>query len=100
MTSDKKPSPLWNCQRRELRFGSCVVKRLQRPAPNLELILAAFQELGWPERIDNPLGGSYRRAPEHLRDAIKKLNRGQDILRFHGDGTGRGIRWEAVGEPE
>ncbi|MCI0462127.1 MAG: hypothetical protein L0Z62_34685 [Gemmataceae bacterium] len=100
MPADKKPSPAWDNQRRQLRFGSRVVKRFQRLAPNLELILAAFQELGWPERIDNPLGGSYKQGHERLRDAIKKLNRGQDILRFHADGTGQGIRWEVGGDTD
>jgi hypothetical protein len=85
------PSP-----RRELRFGSRLVKRLARPAKNQELILAAFQELGWPEYMENPITGPRKTAHERLRDVIKKLNRGQNILRFHADGTGDGIRWQVV----
>ncbi len=98
MTVRKKTLPIWDAEHHELRFGRRLVKRFSRPAPNQELILAAFQELGWPARIDNPLGGKHKRAHEHLRDSVKRLNRGQNILHFSADGTGEGIRWEAVGK--
>jgi hypothetical protein len=96
MSDRKKTLPDWDAQRRKLRFGRRLVKHFARPAKNQELILAAFGELGWPERIDNPPGGSHKRAHEHLRDSIKRLNRGQNILCFHADGTGEGIRWEVA----
>jgi hypothetical protein len=32
-----------------------VVKEFKLPAPNQETILTAFQEEGWPPRIDDPL---------------------------------------------
>jgi hypothetical protein len=97
MIPRKNALPVWNRERRELRFRRHLVKRFLRPAKNQQLIIAAFAELRWPERMENPVGGPHKRAHEHLRDAVKKLNRGQDILRFHADGTGQGIRWEVVG---
>ena len=64
---------------------------------NQELILAAFEESGWPPRLDDPLPpvpdmDSKRR----LRDATARLNGNQKrrLIRFHGDGSGRGLCWE------
>ncbi len=47
--------PHWDRDRQELRVGRVVVKRFKAPAANQETILAAFDEEGWPPRIDDPL---------------------------------------------
>src|SRR5262249_44432444 len=47
--------PKWDADRRELWYGAVLCKRYRRPAPNQEKILAAFEEDGWPGRIDDPL---------------------------------------------
>jgi hypothetical protein len=88
--------PSWDAGRRELRLGGRLVKRFRQPAGNQELILAGFQELGWPEVMDNPLPGPPAEQAEHLRSAIKRLNGHQQtpLLRFRGDGTGKHVRWE------
>lgn len=73
-----------------------VVKRFQRTAPNQELVLAAFEEHGWPERVDDPLPGDADLvAQERLHDTIKCLNRGvrPRLIHFRGDGTGKRILW-------
>lgn len=89
--------PHWDRDRQELRIGRYVVKRFKVPAPNQEVILAVFDEEGWPPRIDDPLPpradlDSKRR----LHDTINSLNRNQKtpLVRFLGDGTGQGVRWE------
>jgi len=89
--------PVWDGHRRELNWGSLVVKRFRQPARNQEAILAAFQEEGWPSRIDDPLSGKRGwDAQERLRGAVKKLNRQQTrLLRFLSDGAGQGVLWEA-----
>ncbi len=89
-------SPLWDATRRELSFEGSVVKRFRVPAPNQEIIFAAFEEEGWPEHIDDPL--PVRRdidPPTRLHDTINRLNRNQKncLLRFHGNGTGNGVMW-------
>jgi hypothetical protein len=75
-----------------------VVKRFREPAPNQVAILRAFEEEGWPARIDDPLFGGLNgaQAKQRLHDAIKRLNASQlhQRIRFHGDGTGTGIWWE------
>ena len=81
---------------RELRIGEYVVKRFSKLASVQELILAAFQEQGWPRRIDDPLPPKPGcDAKRHLLDTIRNMNlrRTRPGIRFHGDGTGRGIRW-------
>jgi hypothetical protein len=89
--------PTWDDQRRQLRIGSKIVKEFKLPSPNQETVLMAFEEEGWPPRIDDPLSPQAQLDPRRrLHDTIKALNRKQKhpALRFMGDGSGEGIRWE------
>ncbi len=47
--------PRWHDSDGTLFLGTQIVKRFTRPSPNQEIILATFEEEGWPERIDDPL---------------------------------------------
>lgn len=91
--------PTWDSQRRELRIDAVTVKRFKWTAANQEVILAAFEEEGWPHRVDDPLpphpGQDSKR---RLSDTIKCLNRKQihPLIHFRGDGTGKGVTWELV----
>lgn len=89
--------PYWDRDRQELRVGDCVVKQFKVPAPNQEVVLAVFHEEGWPVRIDDPLPPRADLEPKRrLHDTINSLNRNQKtpLIRFLGDGTGQGVRWE------
>jgi hypothetical protein len=89
--------PKWDRDRRELRLGGELVKVFKLPSPMQEAILAAFEEEGWPPRIDDPLPVHPELLPKRrLHDTVKSLNRNQkcSLIRFMGDGTGEGIRWE------
>jgi hypothetical protein len=91
--------PRWDRAGRTLWLGADLVKRFIVPAGNQELILAAFQEEGWPSGIDDPLPRRGRTDPKRrVHDAIFKLNRCQTrpLIRFAGNGNGLGIRWERV----
>jgi hypothetical protein len=92
-------TPKWDCCRHEFRVGGVLVKAFRVPSPNQETILAAFEEEGWPPRVDDPLPprpdlDSKRR----LHDTVKSLNRNQKtrLIRFTGDGTGEGVCWAFV----
>jgi hypothetical protein len=101
-TSTPLRLPRWDRDRQELSVGDVIVKRFKAPAANQETILAAFQEEQWPPRIDDPLSPSPEVEPKRrLHDTINSLNRNQktQLLRFFGDGSGTGIRWEFVEEP-
>jgi hypothetical protein len=94
---EEAPRPRWDQQRRQLRVGSEIVKEFKLPSPNQETVLMAFEEDGWPPRIDDPLPPVAQLDPRRrLHDTIKALNRKQkrELIRFRGDGSGEGIRWE------
>jgi len=89
--------PKWDRDRHEFRLGDRLIKVYKLPSPNQEAILMALEEEGWPPRIDDPLPLHPDIDPKRrLHDAIKGLNRNQKsrLVRFMGDGTGEGIRWE------
>ncbi|HEX3868966.1 MAG TPA: hypothetical protein VHV77_00885 [Pirellulales bacterium] len=93
--------PLWDRDRHELRLGTQLIKQFKLPSPNQETILSVFHEENWPARIDDPLPPSKRiNTKQRLHDTIKSLNRNQRtrLLRFLGDGTGEGVRWELIVE--
>lgn len=90
-------SPTWDRDRQQLRVGKVIVKEFKVPASNQEAILAAFQEENWPPRIDDPLSPVPDQDPKRrLHDTINSLNRNQKqaLVRFLGDGSGQGVRWE------
>ena len=91
--------PRWDAKRRELRLARRLLKRFRVPAPNQEAILAAFQEEGWPNCIDDPLPPKGDLSPQRrLHDTIKALNRKHrqrpPLIRFLGNGTGKSVVWE------
>jgi hypothetical protein len=91
--------PHWDGARRELTWQGLLVKRFRNPAHCQETILAAFQEDGWPPRIDDPLTRRAGRlsSGDRLHEAVKALNRYQQAarVRFMRDGTGQGVCWAA-----
>lgn len=91
--------PVWDAENRQLRFDGRIVKQFKWKAANQERVLAAFQEEGWPECIDDPLPPSENVNPKRrLHDTIKCLNRNRhnDLIRFHGNGNGQGVIWRVV----
>jgi len=94
--------PHWDKKTRKLSFGGMLVHRLRRPAPVIEMILDAFAEEGWLERIDDPLPPLIGRSEaERLRKEVYALNRRLDfaLIHFFMDGTGQGICWELSRQP-
>jgi hypothetical protein len=78
-------------------LGGRIVKQFSQPAESQEIILAAFQEQDWAERVDDPLPPrSGINAKRRLHDTICNLNRHQKeaSIHFFGDGTGRGVCWQ------
>jgi len=91
--------PKWDRDRQELRLGRQIVKQFKVPAVNQERILAAFEEEQWPVRIDDPLPPHpCQDSKRRLHDTINSLNRNQKLrlIRFMGDGSGEGIRWDLI----
>jgi hypothetical protein len=89
----------WDSEARALHVNGEMVKRFKWQAANQETVLNAFQEEGWPDRIDDPLPPQPEQDPKRrLSDTIKCLNRKQTkhLIHFRGDGTGEGVFWELV----
>lgn len=89
--------PQWDVDSRTLKLNEDIVKRFRWPALNQEAVLCAFQEEGWPTRIDDPLPPHpEQNSKRRLADTIKCLNRKRvaQLIRFRGDGTGEGVLWE------
>jgi hypothetical protein len=88
--------PRWDSGRRELSKSGLVVKKFRVPAPNQETILSAFEEEGWPPRIDDPLPAAAGFDPDQrLHDAVRGLNRNQQhrLIQFLRDGKAEGVCW-------
>lgn len=88
--------PNWNRDTGELTVGGTLAKRIKNTgqAVNVVRILNAFQEDGWPVRIDDPLLNG--RDPVRLRETIKSLNRNLSLLRFSPNGTGESVVWKRL----
>ena len=94
------PRLRWDIGLRKLWLGAILIKAFRRRAPMVELILTAFQEEDWTERIDEPLVPlcNGNNEPNRLRNQVQALNRRMDqkLIRFLLDGTGQGICWQRV----
>jgi hypothetical protein len=98
-TAKPRQPPRWDSSRRQLRVGSRIVKEFKVPAMNQEIVLAVFEEEGWPPRIDDPLPWKSDIDPQRrLHDTINSLNRRQRhrLIHFCSDGLAQGIRWEQI----
>jgi hypothetical protein len=93
--------PFYDRDQRELWARGQLVKRYRQRAPDQETILLAFQELGWPRRIDDPLTRHPGKdSTERLGGVVARLNHHQKkpLIRFERDGTGEGIIWRFTDE--
>lgn len=78
--------PHWDADQSELSYRGLVVRRLRPIAKGPRNILSAFEEEGWPARID--VG--------ELTRAVRTLNEKLTPLRFERDGSGDGVRWRTT----
>jgi hypothetical protein len=93
--------PDWDPCKRELRLANLLVKQFKQPATDQITVLNAFQEDGWPERIDDPLApNGHQDSKRRLHNTINNLNRNQraHLIRFSGNGQGTGIAWKLLGQ--
>lgn len=91
--------PVWKPRQGELWWCGELVKQYRHDAADQRCVLDAFQAQSWATRIDDPLPVECgRNRKVHLHETIKSLNRGQKprCIRFHGDGTTTGLRWEGL----
>jgi hypothetical protein len=91
--------PHWDGRSLQLWWRGQCIREYRNDAANQRLILDTFEARGWPNRLSDPLPRqSGINVKVRLRETIKGLNQGQRPwrLRFRGDGTGLGVRWEPI----
>jgi len=94
-------NPQWDAASLELRLGDVLLRQLREDAANQIRILAAFEEEGWPTRIDDPLPPHGDVDPrQRLRDTIRRLNQRHKVnaLRFSAAGHSEQVCWRLVRE--
>jgi hypothetical protein len=79
-------------------YSDRTVHHFGKLAPRQEALLAAFEAAGWPPYLDAALLGASRlRTKKQLHDTVKNLSRSvSPILRFHQEGSGSRICWQAM----
>lgn len=84
--------PVWKADTGELYFRGQPVRRVRvnRRPSNIQKILHAFQQAGWPSRVANPLGDD----PDKLRQTLYSLNERLKVLRFSSQKGGRTVTWK------
>jgi hypothetical protein len=85
----RSPRPRWKSDLGELWLGDTLCKRYRQRAERQRLVLEAFQEDGWPSRIDSPLPAGDRAV---LSNTLRRLNTGNAQIVFESDGR-EGIIW-------
>ena len=90
--------PRWDARDRCLWIGKVLVKKFGALAPAQEFLLASLEREGWktPLRIVSLPGKSKRKLQGCLHDAVRGLNRLQQVGRifFFRTGLGNEIGWE------
>ena len=91
-----QPKPSWKKDEATLFYKGVVIRSIRSIsiAANVVKVLDAFEEEGWPVRIDDPLDPSKNQ--QRLHECIKRLNDKLEDIRFSADGTGQGIRWKPL----
>ena len=82
---------------RRLTFLGQLVREFRTHAQFQEIVLGTFQDKRWAGWIADPLPRTSGVNPKtRLQQTIARLNAKQvtPLLRFHGDGSGQGVRWE------
>ncbi len=93
------PKPRRDRAARTLWFQGKVVKQFTGRAGNQMALLDWLERAAWPRYLEEALSAfpaGYNNRKRALHDAIKRLNRDQKVIRFHGYAEGHGISWEIV----
>lgn len=91
-TTAPPSDPVWYPDRGELRLGNRLIRRVRmtRHPTNIRLIIDAFEEAGWPARLDNPLGYGKK----ELYETLRNLNNNLKVIRFRAQEDGEAVVWE------
>ena len=90
--SSAPQTPDWDAQRGELLLSDQVIRtiRVMQNPSNIQQILDAFEDAGWPAAIPNPLTGGQ----QQLHEALRSLSNGLTRIRFSSQQGGQTIYWK------
>ena len=99
--ADAPGLPRYDDERGTLSFDGQVIRQFHRKAEHQRPILQAFQDTGWPRRLENVLARLMPwDSPRRLSDAVTELNEQQTTKRIHfwvERGT-HAVHWEPIDE--
>lgn len=83
-----RAKPEWNKDIGELSVGGVLVKKFSQPAANQRRVLDAFQEAGWPRKMDDPLRPDPGIDPKRrLAETVRSLNNNMKSAIFTSSAT-------------
>ncbi|MFH1268863.1 MAG: hypothetical protein ABIK89_24315 [Planctomycetota bacterium] len=98
--------PVWNRETGRLCWGKKVIRRVRimKHPSSVQRILDAFQAAGWPSRIADPLSMgeknaspiSSKKRANAVRQVVRYLNKGLELIRFHVQEGGGAITWTRI----
>ena len=94
--AETKHLPRYDALREALFVGDVVAKQFRHAAPNQQLILVTFEDLGWPYCIEDPIPQEKDVCPnERLANAVKRLNLNcqKKLIHFSVRGSGTSVSW-------
>jgi hypothetical protein len=91
-----KDSPRWARSTGTLTYRGQVAKRIKNveQAKRVVAILDEFQQFGWTEHIESPFSGG--KNSSLIRETVKSLNDGCELIKFAADGNASGITWRPM----
>jgi len=95
---DKKEKPHWDAGSLKLWYKGRLIKKFHTPAETQTVVLAAFEEEGWPDLIDDPLPPKANLRPKRrVRQTVIALNDShktkRQMMYFTSERFGEAIGW-------
>lgn len=82
--------PDWDPGSRKLWYRGKLCRRFKKVAPAQMALIAAFEEKGWPRRLELPS------LAHRLPDTLANMKPDMKVIRFHRDGDGIAVCWKPI----
>ncbi len=88
--------PSWDKDSYQLKLNGKTIRKVRAIGENVVQLLDVFEREKWPRKIEDPLPSAegQQNDAQRLSDTVKSLNKNLLMIKFHMDGTGRGVCWE------
>ena len=93
------PKPKWISGELRLSYNGMVIRKV-KSGSDISDVLDAFEQARWVNPVTFPKLEAVGVTKTKLNDLKDSLNNGLLRIKFHGDGTGRGLEWRPVAPDE